>query len=475
MNSRNQQRKDLPTVAVILGATGDLMRRKLVPALFHLNLEGKLPSLFSVVGFSQDALDKEGFQRLVSNMASVKTGASLQSVASFSKRFSYQQGLFEEKEGYLKLAESLLMQDTAWKVCSNKLFYLATPTSHYKTILQNLKSSGLTKPCGIKEGWTRIVVEKPFGKDLKTAQALDRMLGKLFAEEQIYRMDHYLGKETVQNILAFRFSNSFLEPAWNKEWIESVSIRLLEKEGIGERGLFYDGIGALRDVGQNHMLQLLALFLMETPESFEGDDVRKRRAEVFKALEAPEADRLAQLATRGQYAGYTAEKNVAQDSLTETYFRINASLKNSRWKGVSVILESGKGLAKDLVEVQIVFRHLGYCLCPDKNKHYKNVLHYTIQPDEGVSMRFWVKKPGSKMDIEEKDFTFDYKQAFEGEEFEEAYERLLFNVIEGDQTLFVSTEEITASWRFVDSILRGWTKRKVPLVSYKRGAEVIET
>jgi len=451
------------------------MRQKLVPALFHLYKEGNLPKLFQVVGFSKDDLNKEGFRQMVREMTRAKVQATPEEIDSFAKFFVYEQGAFEEKEGYKKLAEFLGMRDNEWQVCSNKLFYLAVPPQHYKTIFENLHVTDLTKPCSPEEGWTRIIVEKPFGKDLKTAQELDRMLGTLFKEEQIYRMDHYLGKETVQNILAFRFSNSFLDPAWNKKWIESISIRLLEQDGIGDRGAFYDGIGALRDVGQNHLLQLLALFLMEPPISFQGDAVRKARAEVLRALNIPKGKKSLGKAVRGQYKGYLKESNVAVNSKTETYFRIITSLNNKRWKGVPLILESGKGLEKNLVEVQIIFRHPTPCLCPeaDNLKHYKNVLYYTIQPDEGVRLKFWVKKPGTKMQIEEKDFVFDYKQAFKGEEFQDAYERLLLNIIQGDQTLFVSTEEIMAGWKFVDSILRGWRKEQAPLVVYQKGASVI--
>lgn len=445
------------------------MRRKLIPALFHLYYEKQLPALFQVVGFSRDKLSKEEFQNMVQEMVEVKVEASKDEIASFSKFFAYQQGTFQEEGGYKNLAEFLGYKDDDWKVCSNKLFYLAVPPEHYKTIFQNLHSSGLTKPCSADEGWTRIIVEKPFGKDLKTAQELDKLLGKLFKEEQIYRMDHYLGKETVQNILAFRFSNSFLEPAWNKDWIESISIRLMEVDGIGERGVFYDGLGALRDVGQNHILQLLALFLMKKPASFEGDAVRQARAEVFKSLKAPDDKELLTSVLRGQYDGYLKEKNVAQGSTTETYFRIKTFLNNPQWRGVPITLESGKAMEKNLVEVRVVFRHPTPCLCPDTKKHYKNVLYYTIEPDEGVRLTFWVKRPGSAMQIEEKAFTFNYREAFKEDEFQEAYERLLTNVIKGDQTLFVSTEEIMASWKFIDSVLRGWEKAKVPLVQYQKG------
>jgi len=473
MKREHVQIETLPTVFVVLGATGDLMRQKLVPALFHLYKEGNLPKLFQVVGFSKDSLDTKKFQQMVIEMTRDKVQANAEEIAAFSKFFVYQHGTFEEKDGYKKLAEFLGLRDQEWRVCSNKLFYLAVLPQHYKTIFQNLHSSGLTKPCSKEEGWTRVIVEKPFGKDLKTAQELDRMLGKLFREEQIYRMDHYLGKETVQNILAFRFSNSFLEPAWNKDWIESITIRLLYPEDIEGRGAFYDGIGALRDVGQSHMLQLLALFLMQNPITFEGDAVRRARAEVLRSLIIPKTKEVVSQAIRGQYQGYIEEPHVAEDSKTETYFRITTFLKHPRWKGVKIILENGKAMAKEDGLVEVVFLHRSPCLCPDPNNHQKNVLRYEIQPTEQIVMKFWVKRPGSTMQIEEREFTFNYRDAFKEDEFQEAYERLLLNIIQGDQTLFVSTEEIMASWKFVDSILRGWEKTNAPLIVYPKGASTI--
>jgi len=266
MGGKPDSQNTLPTIFVILGATGDLMRQKLVPALFHLYKKGNLPKLFQVVGFSKDSLDKERFQQMVAGMVKTKVTATAEEVASFSKFFVYQQGTFGKKDGYKKLAEFLGMRDNEWRVCSNKLFYLAVPPQHYKTIFENLHATELTKPCSPEEGWTRIIVEKPFGKDLKTAQELDRMLGKLFYEEQIYRMDHYLGKETVQNILAFRFSNSFLDPAWNKKWIESISIRLLAQDGIDKLPTRHDFLGAhkqglvsLNDVKQQLLVRVLKL------------------------------------------------------------------------------------------------------------------------------------------------------------------------------------------------------------------------
>jgi glucose-6-phosphate 1-dehydrogenase len=458
----------LPTIFVILGATGDLMHKKLVPALFHLYREGNLPKLFQVVGFSKDELSQEQFQEMVAEMVRAKVNdAESTQVNEFSKFFVYQQGLFEEKEGYVELASFLGRKDGQWQVCSNKLFYLAVPPQFYENIFRQLSSSGLTEPCSPEEGWTRVIVEKPFGKDLQTAQELDKLLGKLFQEEQIYRIDHYLGKETVQNILAFRFSNSFLEPAWNKEFIEKISIRLWEKSAIADRGNFYDGIGALRDVGQNHMLQLLALFTMENPKSFEADMVRRNRAKVFSALKIFSKKEIVENTSRGQYEGYADAEGVGVDSKTETYFKIKTFVDTPEWKNVPIYLESGKAMGEDRVEVEILFRHPTSCLCPE-GQHYQNVLHYQVQPKEGIQISFLVKEPGGEMKVRQKDFTFDYKAAFEGREISDAYERLLLSVIKGDQTLFVSTEEILAGWKFVDPIVRAWQEDAAPLKIYEK-------
>ncbi|MDP3784538.1 MAG: hypothetical protein Q8R12_00445, partial [bacterium] len=347
----------------------------------------------------------------------------------FSSLFRYQQGFFDASEGYKNLKNVLEMHDRKWNTCANKLFYLAVPPEYYKQIFKNLASSHLTDPCSPKAGlvpleinhvpvdrakygeternsshanhsrksltgWNRIIVEKPFGKNLKTAEELDKMLGRLFKEEQVYRIDHYLGKETVQNILAFRFSNSFLDPAWNKEYIEEISIRLLESGGVEDRGDFYDGLGALRDVGQNHLLQLLALFTMENPGTFEGNSIRQKRGELLKSLRIPESREIFSDARRGQYEGYRSLEGVSSRSLTETYFWIKAFLDTPRWRGVPIILESGKGLPESKAEVRVTFRHHTPCLCPE-SRHVQNVLRYHIQPKEGVSTSFWVKRPGT--------------------------------------------------------------------------------
>ena len=465
----------LPTVFVIFGATGDLTSRKLVPALFHLYREGHLPSLFQVMGFARRDLSHEDFQGNIQNIIRKRIpDATAKQIKDFSRYFRYQQGDLQKLQGYKGVAEALGQKDGEWRVCSNKLFYLAVPPELYRTIFRHLAKSGLTIPCSPEEGWTRVIVEKPFGKDLRTAQELDRMLGTLFQEEQVYRIDHYLGKETVQNILAFRFSNSFLNPTWDNRSIESIHIKLWERAGIGSRGGFYDGIGALRDVGQNHILQLLALFTMENPGKFDAESVRGERAKIFRSLQIADSKKVAATTIRGQYKGYRKEKQINPKSQTETYFRIKTSLNTPRWKGMPIYLEGGKALKEDKVEVIVTFRHRTPCLCPsDVNKHYKNILHYRIQPKEGIRMTFWVKKPGPAMVLEEKDFSFDYQDAFVGQEISDAYERLLFSVIRGDQTLFVSTEEILAEWKFIDSILKAWKQNKAPLVFYRKHSSEI--
>ncbi|MBI4086098.1 MAG: glucose-6-phosphate dehydrogenase [Candidatus Liptonbacteria bacterium] len=365
MNGTDFKSKN-PTILVIFGATGDLTSRKLMPALFHLYRKKLLPPLFQVVGFSRQDLSDAEFQSRVKKTIgrSKKNGATVEVVESFSKLFIYSKGFFEKKKGYKDLAELLGYRDNEWRTCANKLFYLAVPPQYYKGILKNLTASGLTEPCSPEEGWTRVIVEKPFGRNLKTAEELDALLGKLFKEEQIYRIDHYLGKETVQNILAFRFSNYFLEPAWDKHSIEDIRIRLWETGGVEGRGGFYDTAGALRDVGQNHLLQLLALFTMENPGKFDAESIRRRRAETLNCLKIFTKKDVERFAVRAQYEGYRNEKDVKSDSNTETYFRITAFLDTPRFEGVPLYLESGKMMPESKAEVVVTFKHPLPCLCP---------------------------------------------------------------------------------------------------------------
>lgn len=470
-------KSSLPTIFVIFGATGDLARRKLVPALFRLHQKKLLPPLFQVVGFSRQELSDEAFGKCVADIAEKIPGASRGELDSFRGLFVYRQGFFDKGDGYARLGEYLGFKDNEWRTCSNKLFHLAVPPEHYRTIFNNLAASHLTDPCSPEEGWTRVIVEKPFGKDLKTAEELDMLLGKLFEEEQIYRIDHYLGKETVQNILSFRFSNSILESSWNRKHVESIAIRMHEDHGVETRGGFYDGVGALRDVGQNHLLQLLALFTMEEPADMGAEAVRAARAKALGSLRIMPLKEIRQYTIRGQYEGYRKEKNVSSSSQTETHFGITAFLRSPRWRGVPIFLESSKKMQKTFAEVVVRFRGPKHGLCAGVGEGgCSNVLRYQIQPDEKVTLSFWVKKPGHDMVAEEHDFVFDYRALYSPDDVVDPhvdpYKKLLLDAIEGSQTLFVSTNEIKASWKFVDPIIRAWRKGAVPLRIYKPGEPV---
>lgn len=462
-------KQPLPTVFVVLGATGDLTKKKIVPALFRLYKGGQLPDLFQAVGFSRQQLSSGEFQKYVADILVEHFGEKRESeaVRSFIKIFAYKQGLFEKSDDYRKLAKELAEVDQKWKVCSNKLFYLAVPPKYYEKIFVRLAASGMTKPCSAEEGWTRIIVEKPFGKNLKTAEKLDKLLSALFKEIQIYRIDHYLAKEMLQNILAFRFSNNLFEKNWNKELIENIHIRLLEKIGVEDRGNFYDGIGAFRDVGQNHLLQVLALITMEYPKNLASEEVRKSRAAAIQSLKVPAREEIKQSTFRAQYNGYRAIPGVASNSQTETYFKIKAQLISSRWGGVPIILEGGKRLAEQRKEIIATFKHPQPCLCPPAaTEHYKNQLIIRLEPEEGITIKFWSKKPGLTMEIQERNFDFLFREPNKKTQYTEEYEKLLLDCIVGDQMLFVSSEEIKPMWRFTDAIVKAWAENAVPLDIY---------
>jgi len=458
-----------PTVLVVFGATGDLMAKKIMPAVFHLFLKNRLPRQFRLLGFSRRRLSDDQFRRhgLKIIKQHLKSRPSESQIKSFFPLLAYQPGSFEKPADYRFLAERLEKIDRQWGVCSNKIFYLATPPHLYRTIFKHLAASGLTKPCAPEEGWTRVVVEKPFGKDLKTARELDAILGSLFREEQIYRIDHYLAKEMLQNILAFRFANNLFEENWSNRLIEKIEIKLLEKVGVEGRGDFYDGVGALRDVGQNHLLQMLALITMEHPRDFEAEAIRGRRAEVLQSLKIPSLDEIKHLTLRAQYRGYRRIKGVSPRSQTETYFKLIAFLDNPRWQGVPVVLESGKRMGELRKEIVITLRHPTPCLCPAGGKHYRNQVIIRLEPNEEIKIRFWAKKAGPSMLLEEKNFHFLFRGRKKKIQYTEEYEKLLLDCLAGDQTLFVSTAEIQAMWRFIDPILRGWSRNLVPLRTYQ--------
>jgi len=439
--------KDVPTRLVIFGATGDLVARKVLPAVFSLYGKNRLPAEFSLVGFARRDWDDDRFREYSADILKAKKSSGFD---EFLSRLQYVRGNFEDAQSYRQLAKS----------AGRDIFYLATPPNYYKEIFSNLSASKL-----VGEG-SRILVEKPFGKDLATAKELDTLLGTLFAEEQIFRIDHYLGKEMLQNILVFRFSNNLLEDSWNNKYVEKITVRFRETIGVEGRGAFYDGVGALRDVGQNHLLQMLALTTMDAPQSLTSEAIRKERLELLKKLSAP-------LKTfRGQYEGYSDEKGVEKSTRTETYFKILTQIGSPRWRGVPMVLESGKALHEQNKEIIVEFKHPAPCFCPPGKKHeYKNKVVFSLEPNQETLIDLWAKKPGLDLAFHKKTFGFPYESG--EEEGVEAYEKLLLDAIAGDQTLFVSTEEVAAMWSFVDPVVEGWQESGEELYMYRRGSDEI--
>lgn len=469
----SEQPPVLPTVLVIFGATGDLIQKKIVPALFHLFEKHALPPLLRVIGFSRQNLSDDQFRQRVK--AILKTHDDEGPVSdyvldAFLKLFYYQQGQFDQEEDYKKVAATLGQVDGQWRVCSNKLFYLAVPPQWYETISGHLASSGLTTPCGVDEGWTRVLVEKPFGHDLATAETLEELLGSLFREIQIYRIDHYLAKEMMQNILSFRFSNNLFAANWNHTVIERIDIRFLETVGVEDRGRFYDGLGALRDVGQNHLLQMLAFITMEHPGDFRASAIRLQRAKLLAQLHVLTADEIKTETQRAQYDGYRSITGVKADSSTETYFKITAAIDSERWHGVPITLESGKRLPEARKEIVVTFRHPHPCLCPEGTaEHFKNIVTFRIEPTEEITITATFKKPGLAFELEQRELEISLRDTKGAAQYVEEYEKLLYDCISGDQTLFVSTAEVKAMWRFIDPIIREWQHNNVTLGDYVPG------
>jgi len=456
-----------PLTIVIFGATGDLFKKKLSQAFFDLYKEEILPKQTSIYGISRKDLSDEDFRKLLRENFQSK---DIKHTKDFLENVFYKKGDIEDIETFEELKKELAMRDEVLGECTNKLFYLAVVPELYEKVFKNLSISGLSIPCAPSAdeknyGWIRILVEKPFGKDQIHAEMLDELLGKLFAEDQIFRIDHYLAKETLQNILAFRFANSLFEPLWSKKHIHSVHIKAFEggeKGAVGEKGGAYDKIGALKDVGQNHLLQMLALVSMESPESLSSESIRRERADLLSAVEVKEDDGEF---VRGQYEGYIEEAGVNSFSETETYFKAELNINNERWKGVPFYIEHGKALSKTLAEIAVTFKEKneeGEGLFPKVN----NTLVFHIQPNEGISVDFFAKKSGFLYELEKKTLSFRYKSS-DDTPFVYPYKKLLVDVLKGDQTLFVSTEEICQEWRIVGEIMKKLEEK--PLFVYPKG------
>ncbi len=468
-------KSNIPTILVALGGTGDLMRRKVIPAFFYLFNRGEIPDKFRIVGFSRRDMDDGEFRDYVKGVITAHAGELLfpEKIDSFLRLFQFQKGEFNDKNSYRELKKTIDTCDGEWGVCSNKLFYLAVAPEHYLTIFRNLSESKLSEPCSPNEGWTRLIIEKPFGVDLKTAKSIEKLLTKLFKSRQIYRIDHYLAKEMLQNILTFRFANNLFEVGWGRDLIEKIHIRGMESMGVEKRGAFYDPVGAFMDVGQNHFLQMLSLVTMEHPVRFDAKAVQAKRAEILKKLNVLSKKDIQRHTFRAQYDGYRNIDGVARNSQTETYFKVRATLNTPRWRGVPILLEGGKRLGEPLKEIVITFKHPKPCLCPIGQPHHTNEVIIRFEPKEEILIEFWSKKPGFTLDTALHMFHFLLREPKAHIPYIEEYAKLLLDCIRGDQTLFVSTDEIKAMWRFTDPILDAWKQGAVPLHTYKPDSKEI--
>lgn len=463
----------LPTQLVLLGATGDLARKKLLSALMDLFAKEVLPERLHIIAFSKDDLSSEAYRDFAREYVQGKGHTHDKvSIDAFLQKITYVQGMFDDLSSFERIKSALTAYDAQIGMCTSKLFYLAVPPIFYDTIFEQIARAGLDLPCAEGAGWVRILVEKPFGSDLTHAHKLEDKLSVLFREEQIYRIDHYLAKDALQNILAFRFSNSLFEDRWNKESVEAIYIRVFEQFDVSNRGAFFDGVGALRDVGQNHMLQMLALVTMPRPASFDTDTLRRERAKILQKLRPLAPDTLSIDATKGQYQSYRMVPHVDPASRTETYFALKAHLDTDDWSGVPLYLEHGKALSKNTSEITVRFRSAKNCVCGERGRHeHPNFVRFSISPEQKITIRFWVRKPNTQYTLEPEDLVFDRDTTalHEGDVIADAYEEVLFNAICGDQTLFVSSAEQEAAWTYVTNLLELW-KDTEPVV-YEVGSE----
>ena len=475
-----------PLVLVIFGATGDLTARKLMPAIYTLYQKQQLPPEAFIVGVGRRDITPHDFRELMRAAVIAAHGDAFSDTVwqQMAAGMHYVQGFFEEPDMYAELVQVLERFDEVRKACVPRFFYLATPPENYESILSNLQTSKLAEGCGQGTiNFTRVLIEKPFGKNLENARRLEHILSTTFEERQIYRIDHYLGKETMQNLLAFRFANGIFEPTWNSEFIDHVQMTFAEDLGMGSRGKFYDGIGMLRDVVQNHMLQMLAVTAMEQPRAFDASSVRNERAKAIQAVRTIKPEDVADMVVRGQYEqglsaghtvkGYLQESGVGEDSTTETYVAMKVFVDTPRWKDVPFYLRAGKRMPKKFTEISLHYKKPALCfdeVCLfDPEKVARNVLTIRIQPDEGIALRLMVKSPGFGMKLEPAYMDFSYHQAFNNVVQPDAYERLLLDAIQGDATLFARTDEIEASWQLLTNIMDGWKLRGEPPVPYSAG------
>jgi len=464
-----------PCTLVIFGASGDLTQRKLVPALYDLAADGALPSDVAVIGFARRDMTADAFRTRLEAGAERFTRARPLDAGrwrDFATHLDYVSGDYDDPRAYAALATRLAETERAWHTGGNRLFYLSTPAEVFAVVLAQLRDAGLLRHGADARPWTRVIIEKPYGADLASARALGRLEDEVLDEKQIFRIDHYLGKETVQNMLVFRFGNAIFEPLWNRHHVDHVEITAGETIGVEGRGSFYDATGVLRDIIQNHLLQLLAFAAMEPPGSFENDDVRDETARVLRALRPIAGHDVGGATVRAQYRGYRSVPGVRPDSGTATYAALRVFVDNWRWQGVPFYLRAGKSLCRRLTEVALHFRPVPLCLFRTDDVCQRlepNVLRLRIQPDEGIRLRFESKVPGDDLALGGVAMDFSYSRSFRSP-VHEAYERLLLDCMRGQGTLFVRRDVVERQWEFATSILEAWDRDVPALATYEPGS-----
>ena len=460
-----------PCTLVFFGASGDLFKRMLLPAVYSLRLHGTLPNDFAVVGVSRAEYDNDGFREYCKAQLEQFAAPDQKPQGAiwddFAKRLSYVSGEFDDHKTFGELAKQIAQNDSELGTKGNRLFYLSTPPSVFPTIIELLRESDLNQQ---QEGWGRIVVEKPFGTDLESARALQAAVDQVFRETEVYRIDHYLGKEPVQDIMALRFANTIFEPVWNRNYVQSVQITAAEQLGVEMRGGYYESAGTLRDMIQNHVMNLLALVAMEPPSSSNADAIRNEKFKVLESIGPPELGEVQAMSARGQYGpgaingkpvqGYRQEPDVAPQSNTETFASVRLTVGNWRWAGVPFYLRSGKRLAKKMSEIAVTFKPIPHRIYGERTDTIEpNVLVMKIQPEEGVAMRFSAKVPGMKNHIRSVFMDFNYGTGF-GVQSPPAYERLIGDAMRGDQTLFTRWDAVERAWEIVTPVLDVWQHTK---------------